>query len=392
MKNEGITYHAVAYPYHKGFAPFIEKKILSLFSSIEICAVCAPSGFATAAQNASVADNREEMCFMVETDIFPLLESFDTLFVINIENTPYENFRAKLVSIMFRAAEMGKNIITALPLSNIECKQLMQMCEELDTELIDLASTNDSITADQSILIESENKKKNHMLSASVVFVGELMEEVHGIDATLSIAEYFMKKGYNTTTFVDSIMAPLLGMHSTSELFPENLKPCQTIDYINSYLYSVENKESLDLFIIQIPGGLMKLNDAVANRYGIYSYILSQAIQADIFVVNVPYDTYNNEFITELSNLFSERFCKNIDIINYSNASINLAALSNYFSLQYYYRDLISVRKYIDETFSKSAIPVYCLLLQDDKEAMCRKIEKMLENYARVSEINIELR
>jgi peptide maturation system protein (TIGR04066 family) len=228
----------------------------------------------------------------------------------------------------------------------------------------------------------SKINKRLYRPEASVVFIGEIYENTNAKDIVLILANHFSKSGYKTSVVMESGFSQIMGFHGTDELFGnETINAIDNITAINEYFEGLEKLEQPDIILVQILGGMMKYSDIVHNSYGIYPYMLSQAIEPDYFVCCLPFGEYDSDELQLYSDLFSSRFGYSIDYTHLSNLLIDASNLTETFKLEQTFLPYERINMFIVANMSDSEIPIINALDYHGQQMLCKKVEEILLSY-----------
>lgn len=81
----------------------------------------------------------------------------------------------------------------------------------------------------------------------------------------------------------------------------------------NAYVKNIEEKNKPDLILIGIPFGIMPISKHLPNEFGLFHYIVSQAIKPDIVMMSIYFNEYKHEFFQNIKQLCEKRFNFDID-------------------------------------------------------------------------------
>lgn len=128
-----------------------------------------------------------------------------------------------------------------------------------------------------------------------------------------------------------------MGLHT----YPEYLIHGGTTDNdriirFNLFLSQLEHREKPDVLLIQLPGGLLRFNDAILNGFGIVPYFIAQAASCDYFICCSINDCFNQAFWKSISDDFKYRYGHEIDCVHLSNVSVSMMESMETKHLEYY--------------------------------------------------------
>lgn len=119
--------------------------------------------------------------------------------------------------------------------------------------------------------------------------------------------------------------------------------------YINWFARDVVSKEQPDILVVEIPGGLLKIDDQNLNGAGEYPYIYSQALDFDYFICS---NVFNNAqgsttIITNVADYLHHRYGFNNVAIHISNMMFVPAGGRGPSKSPYIFGDMELVSEYI---------------------------------------------
>lgn len=140
-----------------------------------------------------------------------------------------------------------------------------------------------------------------HKQDCIVCGVAGLLRGINTTAPLLELKDVLDRSGYHTVVVSTDSETQILG-HT---LFPYHIlkkdAPPETIVWeLNQYFCDLASRTGADILLVQFPDGLMKYSDDCYEGFGVYSFILSQALSLDYFVLSVP---YMYEMFLELENL-----------------------------------------------------------------------------------------
>ncbi len=154
----------------------------------------------------------------------------------------------------------------------------------------------------------------------------------------------------------------------------ERLSEIYSVEAINT-IDEVQEKKAPDVIILQIPGGMMRINEERDNDFGIFYYYVSQAVNIDFFVCTVPYEFIDNSVLRKINDDIVGKYNINMDVINVSNKIIDWDTEDFKEELSFCYRDAMTMEtKYMENSA--------CIV----------NVKRSLKEYDRImEEINIKL-
>ena len=118
----------------------------------------------------------------------------------------------------------------------------------------------------------------------------------------------FRERGYRASGVLDRCYAGLFSLHPMPSFLKEGAEETDKIYRFNAYLKQLEQSERPDVLFVQLPGGMLKYNDQIPNDFGVYGYLISQAVQPDCFVLSVPLWAGRPRLLCRIERLFCKAF------------------------------------------------------------------------------------
>lgn len=361
------------YPFNGDFIAFV--KFSNKYSDIfRVTELVAPKGWGVNGKDAGVMYNKPQVGLIVSDDLNRALENSDILMIA--ENKFNENFHPIIISNIINAIERKKDIICTMKLSCKEIELLKQISTKFGVRFTYSPEETVWEYVKDTLCIQSS---KLYSPQAVVVFVGELLDGIDGFDVLLSVTDYLKSSGFKTLTIGARSYCELLGLLSLPSIITQtDISDNEKINYFNRYIKYLDEKEKPDIFIIQLPGGMMKYNDHFTNGFGVTPYIMSQAVQGDYFILSTQYDTPDTKFYNMLSNNFTYRFGFEIDCIHMSNAYIDFPDSIGSGKLTYLYIEQQLLDSTIKQYYEESEIPIYNIDNFSDRIKMFEQLHDSL--------------
>ncbi len=157
-----------------------------------------------------------------------------------------------------------------------------------------------------------------------VIYVGGVIDNMDNSYIAITLKEELKKMGYKVDCISNDINTRFLECISFPEDFFDDMIPLELkIKYFNYYINACIETLKLDVIIIQLPYGVIKYNDVHTNTFGVFSYMISQAINCDYFVCNIPINFYSITYYNLLSDYFYKKYNCVINALHISNNIIN---------------------------------------------------------------------
>lgn len=335
-----------------------------------ISAAVAPRGLGINELDVGTLDERRPLGIVAHSDFCSCVADCDT--VLFTDELYDEENKQEIERNIQAAIERDKSIILSVALEAQKKAEIKRACETKGLEYTDL--TQRTVSDGPNI----ENRPHMYTPTASVIFVGELMGSCNGTDVVIGLLNHFKQEGYRASAIFTQREARVFGFHAQDECFVEEYPCHKQIDFLNAKIQQIDETEAPDVIIVQIPGGMLKMNSSATNEHGIYAYMWSQAVTPDCFVLCVPYQMLDSDRAKELNTLMYYRFGFHIDAVHMSNITLDAAELATYFITKWFFTSSSKVMTYLEANRIMDEFPIYYAL--DDKQMaeLCRHIEQKL--------------
>ena len=215
----------------------------------------------------------------------------------------FEDIEKKVVEI----AKTRKDICMLYELSEEHIKSIKKICSENAVNI----SMHTGMKLDFP-KIEIDDKRIYEM-KVPIVLIAGIAEQAKKMDCLLSVKCYFEKRGYKVSAIGNKFFSDLFGIHAFPEFMYGNMREDKKILYFNAVCKNIEFFEKPDIFIIGVPGGIVPYNNTFTNFFGILPYEVSQAVEPDHIIVNIPYGEYDEQFFDNIIGMVKYKLgCGNI--------------------------------------------------------------------------------
>ena len=312
---------AMIYPYTNEFTPFLRYWDNDDY---EIVQLVSPKGFMLHGKDASRADMGEPLGCIVQSDFEAGLEAIDALILVDygsyhapatIDNL-YSDQRLDLSLRKAKAAlECGKEVLCLADLGTDRTDELLAYAE----------TTQGSIVfAPKESGVANVLKTSRLKITTPVIFVMSESENCGKFSVELGLRNALLEKGYNVSLVGSRKHGYLAGVHSVFPLMSEKIGEYEKIKKFRQYIYDLEKTEDPDVFIIGVPGGLIPFNELFHNGYGIYPYMISQAIRPDFTILCMSHwERVNKAFFQRFEDILTYRFGSALNAIHISRMELD---------------------------------------------------------------------
>jgi peptide maturation system protein (TIGR04066 family) len=279
-----------------------------------ISSVVTPSGIGLENKDIGVIENRNDLGYLVTSNLEESIQSCDIVLVLEKEvSTPLYEYGIKA---MEEAVHQEKDIICLLKLTKETQRQYEEICRKKNISF--RCSLPDKLPPNS----PKETTESFYHPYAPVIFIGELAEEVQGFEVFCNLVKRFQAVGIKVSAIAAEAANSLFGLH-TIDFSDTKGELGSRIYRINHYIRELEERENPELIIIKLPKPMIKFDEDVRYDFGLSAYMIAQAISASYFIVCSPYGFFADEFWEPLSNNFEAKFGYGIDAIHISNKVID---------------------------------------------------------------------
>lgn len=319
-------------------------------------------------------NNSEALGIKASNDFFAELEKCDV--VIILECSKHELMYKDVIRKIEKSLRCGKKIVCCFELKDNDVKFLNKVSDSNNAEF-DYRICGSSISKDEYGVID-EYKSMSHQ-DATMVGIGKMVNELESTYSLITFTEEYKIAGYDVVAISTNRNCELLGYEMFPTIFiDKGISDSDKVTFFNNYIALLEKKYKPDIIFVQYPDAMMKYNQYITNGFGMCSYMISQSVDMDYFIMNVSFNGVEKKFYDLLSECFKHRFGYEIDCLCMSNAQINVdesrekrVAVLNWMPQSY-------VDEVIDEIFIDSKYDTYNVLDSvAGKKAIYESIKKL---------------
>ncbi|OOM11321.1 TIGR04066 family peptide maturation system protein [Clostridium saccharobutylicum] len=374
------------YPFSNKFFP-VMKAMINKTDEYEIVSTVTPKTWFLAGEKDDVSkiNNSDYLGIDISNNFIEEIERCDTVIIANCNNEKimYNDIVDKIkTSIKF-----NKNIICCFELENKDILEINKLSQKSNVKFEYLNELYKS-PKEIEMLEQQEVDKHARMckIDSTIIFVGKLLDELESTFSLVSISEKYKKQGYEVVTISLNNNCRILDYLSfPNSIFELNISIERKIVLFNYFIKEIEKKYRPDLIVIQLPGGMMKYSNILTNGFGVYPYLISQAISSDYFVLVTPFNEMEEELFHEkLNECFWHRFGFKIDMINMLNTALDVSSSIEQDKVILNHLPVGNVDKIISKNFQNSKISVFNPLNNTDCENMFRESISTLTKYVNI--------
>ena len=217
------------------------------------------------------------------------------------------------------------NIIASLKAKKkVRCfAKLKRHDAELVSKLANESNTELQINFSAVPICDEENEKM-YTIETPVVGIGNLVGSNNINDVVSLIANSLRKRGYRPAIIsTNNNLSAIKGIYSCI-LEKTDRYSAKSILKINNMLRDIEQKEKIDIFLVDIPGAMMKYSNGIFGDFSLAAYCYSQALEFDYFILNSIVGNYDSDFYNSISECFEKKFGAGIDTVFIENRIIDM--------------------------------------------------------------------
>ena len=366
-------YKLAIYPFTQSSFPLYE--FFPIFQpESEITHLASPVGLGLAGHDAGFATNRSDFGIIVQDNIDQTLNECDALLVpfgdLKTDSAFFDTF-----DVMCKAAEQGKTIFCASKLTRNQFRKLNSVAASLHYGFLEKKCHADYTT------------NTVYKPTAPVVFVHNLTVEADSFEVTLSLAQRFQRDGHRVSVIGARPEYNFLGMNGASLLlnfffgnqFLSAIPQC--IKVFHHYLRMIELHQRPDVILINIPGAAISTQNYYYAETGVYLYLMTQIVRPDYAVVCMPYTDLNFDTFRVIHNEMQSKFGCGLDFIHFSNVMLHAEQTRLTEKKQTLYRPAQEIIQQT-KTLRKNNLPVYCALVDEERELLYQKLIKSISSEA----------
>lgn len=182
-----------------------------------------------------------------------------------------------------------------------------------------------------------QNQKKYlKEIDVPVILLFSMGEYCKGIKYQLQLIEKFKRDGYKVTSISSDNHGELFGIHMLPDYMFDNSLPAEDMMInFNWYAHELAEKEEADILIIEIKEAVMPYSDRLLNHMGVLPFLVSNAVKADIGVMNLYYRSSDPAYFDNLKNLGKYKYDVEIGYFNITNTQIVIDEFNALYPISY---------------------------------------------------------
>lgn len=303
---------AVIYPYDNESSFLFKYNQLNV--KFDAVGAVAPKGWGFTDKDIGEISGGEQIGVKVKSSFKHCCEYFDTIVIVD----SYMELDFNIVyDAIIEEVKKGKNLICLKKLKEKDYQSLLDICKSSDS--------NFEYFKGNEWAIDSSTFSENLLdLKVPIIFIVGVAQRTGKFDLQLALSKEIQKYGYRVSQIGTKNFSEVFGFHSFPDfIFSSTINETIKILMFNRYVKTIELNEKPDVVIIGIPGGILPINKEFTENFGIYAYLVSQAVKPDMAILSVLYEDYLPEYFREIDNLCKYKFGYKVDCFNLSNVKFD---------------------------------------------------------------------
>lgn len=346
------------YPYDAGLLPVV-RHFDTMQKKDTLCGIIAVPGYGGIGKDAAYACNQPDIGIQVEQESEGAFEKWDTLYLA-LRHLPQAG---EVKTVLKHALAQGKEVIgigNRLEMQYEWVKELKKEMPEIQMLLSD------------ELLPKVQSGQEYQPVRTPVVLVGGIAGREDVLEVVLTLAEELRNSGKTVACITNEPVCTLLGCYDFSALYKEPMDLPIAITRINQTVQEIEKKIFPDVILMEAPDALIRYHSLTPNGFGIYSYMLTQAVKPDYIVCCMPPDMASDELIGYFSKDFEIRYGRGISAIHISNMLIDGAEVSHTKKMTVFYGDMLLAQQSVQMMEKTSKVYTFNAVLQRGQGIACR--------------------
>lgn len=373
-----IVKKVMIYPFYDEFIPIV-KFLNKLNPELIVYKLVAPMGFGLQDKDAGEAYRKNTIGLKVTNNFDEAIADSDILFVTN--GYKCVSIYKDILNKIKKAINMEKEIICTLELASEQLSELINLSKRQDTKFT-YYNAYENMLQDVSH-IENYEMKKIHV---PIIYIGEMLDGFGGFEMLLKTTLYLKKQGYNVLSIGKPKYSDIFNIQSMPRfIYETGIKDENKVYSFNAYIYKLQKNLKPDVIVIQLPDSLFRYNNEITNQFGIYSYIVSQAVSCDYFIYCSECSNLGTKMLKMLNKTFKYRFGFEINALNIVNKCLTELNTVSHGELSLLWFEQSAIEQSIQRYYSDSPIPVYNCENYNHNIELFEKMIDTLTKYGEVS-------
>jgi len=343
---------AALFPFDSQLLPAV-KLFEELQDKYTLRKLFSPPGFGLTGRDAGYPRNHPQVGIKVSDELDPADPTWDVLLLTRTLGTEAID-NAKLESTAELALQSGKSVLY-FDYDSTAVSKKMWALSEVYPEMINIYGGNTQIPTRLKF-----NYDQYKQIDAPVVLVGGLVEDADTFEVLLRLTERLRSEGFYVTGITRHPLGKIFGLHTLNHIFDrKSLTEVQKIQELNRFVKNLETLERPNVVLLEAPDAVIRYNNYALNGFGIYTYMLCQAVSPDYLVCCVPCELGVGRFLDAISSDFEHRLGSSIHAAHVSNLIIDSMDLAQSHSISYVHADLKAVQEQITSHREGLSIPLF---------------------------------
>ena len=306
--------NVMVYPVDSEYLPFL--KNCDFTEKTENIFCYAPEGWFYVNKSISTWDNKEITVRNIKecTDY----SSFDSVWIV--DSNGELDFSLYILPVVEQALSEKKFVRITRALST----ENQTLCSKL-------FGSNDRFCMDQESVVVSQEYTPNILrIQTPVVFVLGMFEHTGKLDTLLYLHNGMQQAGY-------AVKSILTRKNETNENnyipFPDFMYDKQSSDTdkifrFNHFVRKLELEDKPDIILIGLPGEVMPLDEKHTGNFGVFPFLVSNAIHCDFAILKLFHNYYDSTFAEKMKEIIKSKYEIDISAFAVDNNILDVSSIS----------------------------------------------------------------
>lgn len=350
----------MVYPFNKMVCEMA--RFRHLLKEYELTAVTSPESYGFAGKDISIVDGGEQAGMEISGCLEEELLKCDSIL---FSKSTFEMEQEFYLEKIKYALDQDKEVLVTKELMETFCNNNRKLPQEI------------RVLGSNPIQPQNFENRKRYLkeIDIPVILLFSMGEYCNGINFQLQLTEKFKRDGYKVNNISSDSHGELFGMHMLPHYMFDNSLPAEDMMInFNWYAHDLVEKEEADILIIEIKEAVMPYSDRLLNHMGLLPFLVSNAVKADIGVMNLYYGSSDPDYFESLRNLGKYKYDVEIGYFNIINTQIVIDEFSALHPVSYITIDKDAVISYVNERQEESQKGVFHTLDEFSTEEAYQQI------------------